>query len=83
MSEARIEIALPEALIEAITAEVVTRVLTELRRDQARRWLPIKDAAVELGMSAGALRKHVERGSVKADRIGNRIVVDMSAIGAK
>ena len=64
-----------------VLAEMVTeRVLAQLSRDQQRRWLPVREAAAELGMSQGALRKHVARGSVKIDRVGARILVDMRGI---
>lgn len=79
MSE-RVSLELPDAFMEALVERVSERVLGELRRSQGRRWLAVKDAAVELGMSEAALRKHILRGGVKTDRIGSRIVVDMRAI---
>jgi hypothetical protein len=60
-----IEVVLPADVIERIVEDVVERVLAELRRDQGRRWLPVREAAVELGLSEGALRKSIARGHVK------------------
>ena len=77
-----IEVVLPLETIETIVEQVTQRVLVELQRDRARRWLPVREAAVELGMSEGALRKHISRGAVETSRVGSRIVVDMSAIEA-
>lgn len=77
---ARVEILLPTSVIEAITEEVTRRVVAELQHERRRRWLSIKDAARELGMSEGALRKHLARGGLKSSRVGTRIVVDMAAI---
>jgi hypothetical protein len=81
VTELRAEITLSDELVEAIVTLATDRVLTELRRDQERRWLPVGEAAAELGLSQGALRKHIARGNVRADRIGSRILVDMTAIG--
>lgn len=81
MNEARAEITISDEIVEAIVMLVTDRVLAELHRDHERRWLPVKEAAIELSMSEAALRKHIARGSVKADRIGSRVVVDMHAIG--
>ena len=78
MSELRVT--LPDDLVEEIVETVVERVLTELRRERERRFLPVREAAIELGMSEAAVRKHVARRQLPASRIGSRIVIDMSAI---
>lgn len=79
MSE-RVTFELPDALVEQIVAAVTERVLTELRRDQARRWLPAKEAAAELGMTPEALRRHAARGHVTTVKVGRRVLVDMEAL---
>jgi hypothetical protein len=76
----RLAVELPDSLIEAIVEQVTERVLAELQRERGRRWLPVREAAAELGLSEGALRKHIARGGVETGRIGSRIVVDMRAI---
>lgn len=81
MAEIRVEIALPNDVVEAVIAAVTDRVLAEVQRDDARRWLSVPDAALELGLSEGALRKHIARGNVRSERIGTRLMVDMQAIG--
>lgn len=65
--------------IEALVAERVEAALAELR-DGERRLLPVAEAAVELGMTASALRKATARGHVPTVRIGRRVFVDMGAL---
>ncbi len=79
MSELRIE--LPPDLVEEIVALVTERVRGELRREQGRRWLSIAEAAAELGLSEGAVRKHVARKGIESTRVGGRIFVDMHSLG--
>jgi hypothetical protein len=76
----RADLVLSDDDLDDLVTLVAERVVTQLLRDQQRRWLPVREAATELGMSEGALRKHIGRGSVKIDRVGSRILVDMKEI---
>ena len=50
------------------------------RRDHERRWLTPEEAAVYLGVSAGAIRKRIARGKIRYTRIGRRLLVDRYAL---
>lgn len=58
------------ALLKSIVAEAVR---DEVRTALEDELLDVERAAQMLGMSAGALRKAVERGQVPCERIGNRL----------
>lgn len=58
------------ALLKSIVTEAVR---DELRAALEDELLDVARAAQMLGMSAGALRKAVERGQVPCERIGNRL----------
>ena len=58
------------ALLKSIVVEAVR---DELRAALEDELIDVKRAAQMLGMSAGALRKAVERGQVRCERIGNRL----------
>src|SRR5512144_1044255 len=58
------------ALLKSIVMEAVR---DELRAALEDELLDVGRAAQMLGMSAGALRKAVERGQVPCERIGNRL----------
>ena len=69
---------------------LLKNIVTEAVRDELRaaledELLDVEGAAQMLGMSAGALRKAVERGQVPCERIGNRLRfrrMDLLASGA-
>jgi hypothetical protein len=70
------------ALLKSIVTEAVRN---ELRTALEDELIDVKRAAQMLGMSAGALRKAVERGQVPCERIGNRLRfrrMDLLASGA-
>ena len=70
------------ALLKGIVMEAVR---DELRAALEDELLDVERAAQMLGMSAGALRKAVERGQVPCERIGNRLRfrrMDLLASGA-
>jgi len=70
------------ALLKSIVVEAVR---DELRAALEDELIDVKRAAQMLGMSAGALRKAVERGQVRCERIGNRLRfrrMDLLASGA-
>jgi hypothetical protein len=69
-------------LLKSIIAEAVR---DELRSALEDELLDVERAAQVLGMSAGALRKAVERGQVSCERIGSRLRfrrLDLLACGA-
>jgi hypothetical protein len=47
----------------------------ELARQPQRQWLPLAEAAAQLGCTPDALRMRVKRGSVEARRQGRRLYV--------
>src|SRR5689334_18387412 len=57
-------------LLKSIIAEAVR---DELRSTLEDELLDVQRAAQMLGMSAGALRKAVERGQIPCERIGSRL----------
>ena len=71
----------PPEVLNEIVERVTECVLAELRREQGRRWLSIAEAAAELGLSEGAIRKHVARKGIESTRVGGRIFVDMHSLG--
>ena len=75
----RVEV--PPEIVSEIIERVTERVLAELRREQGRRWLSIAEAAAELGLSEGAIRKHVARKGIESTRVGGRILIDMHSLG--
>ena len=72
--------------VRALLKNIVTEaVRDELRAALEDELLDVERAAQMLGMSAGALRKAVERGQVPCERIGNRLRfrrMDLLASGA-
>jgi excisionase family DNA binding protein len=77
-----VRVELPPELVEEIVALVTERVRGAMLREQGRRWLSIAEAAAELGLSEGAIRKHVARNGIESTRVGGRIFVDMHSLGA-
>lgn len=69
---------------------LLKRIVTEAVRDELRNaledeLLDVQRAAQMLGLSAGALRKAVERGQIPCERIGSRLRfrrMDLLASGA-
>ena len=53
------------------------------RRDADRRWMTPEDAAAYLGVSPGAIRKRIARGTLRYSRIGRRLLVDRHALDAE
>lgn len=69
------------ALDEHMREVAAEAVREELARQSRRRWLPLAEAAEQLGCTPAAMRMRVKRGSVEARRQGRRIYVRAEAGG--
>jgi excisionase family DNA binding protein len=68
-------------LLSAYLREEIDQALR--RRESERRWLTAEEAADYLGVSAGAIRKRIARGSLRYSRMGRRLLVDRHALDAE
>lgn len=59
---------LPPELLDEIANVVEARLLARFEH-HTQRLLPIREAATTLGMTEGALRKHVQRGNIPTIRM--------------
>jgi hypothetical protein len=67
-----------EALIELLRPLVRDLVREEVERAKlGLRWVPVKKAAEQLGISEAALRQRVKAGSVPGKNVEGRVYVDM------
>jgi Helix-turn-helix domain len=70
-----------EALTELIRPLVRQIVREEIRRAQTqRRYLPVKKAAEEMGISEAAARQRVRRGQLPGRNVEGRVYVDMESL---
>jgi excisionase family DNA binding protein len=82
---ARLEAVLAPNVVQLIEAFVVQAVDTELARHAPagrndRKWLTLKEAGEQLGVSADAVRMRIKRGRLESRRHGRRIYVSTSSI---
>jgi hypothetical protein len=69
---------LDEALLELLRPLVRDLVREEVERAKlGLRWVPVKKAAEQLGLSEAALRQRVKAGTVPGKNVEGRVYVDM------
>lgn len=67
-----------EALLDLLRPLVHELVREEVARAKMQmRWVPLKRAAEQLGISEAALRQRVKAGSVPGKNVEGRVYVDM------
>ena len=80
----RLELAMPDDVVEAIAeraaAIVVERLARETRDDNGARWLTLAQAADRLGCSPDAVRMRVKRGRLDHRRQGRRLYVSAASV---
>lgn len=68
------------AEIERLIDEHVEAGLAAIDRAPRRRWLSVKEAAVELACSPDAVRMRVKRGRLDSQRQGRRLYVSAESV---
>jgi hypothetical protein len=69
-----------EALLELLRPLVREIVRDEVNRAKlGLRWVPVKKAAEEFGISEAAMRQRVKSGAVPGKKVDGRVYVDMLA----
>ena len=72
-------------MIEQELIELITPLVRDLVREEVKRaklglrWVPVKKAAEELGITENALRQRVLAGTVPGKKVDGRVYVDMLA----
>jgi excisionase family DNA binding protein len=79
----RLELTLPDDLVEAIAERAAELVLERLEHHRAGggpRWLTLAQAGERLGCSPDAVRMRVQRGRLEHRRQGRRLYVSAASV---
>jgi excisionase family DNA binding protein len=84
MSGLRVEVSLPDDVVERIAMRAAEIVLERqaAAAGEARRWLTLEEAGDRLGCSSNAVRMRVKRGRLESRRQGRRVYVSAASVNA-